>query len=340
MKISLKYPAINSKLKAMYSKKLNTQDFLELSRQPDFEKSIAFLKSRKSEFKVLSETADRIEIETQLDKILINDILKIGKMLDSTSKKYLKVFLSKYEIRCIKSVLRKLYSQSILNEDLNNVEIWTESIFKEIKGINNVHDFQEFLYLIKKTPYYKIFLPYQDSDVKKINIFEIENKLDILYFNSLMNVSKNKKNYILTDYIGMQMDLENIVWILRTKKYYNFSKEKIYDTIVKKFYKLSKDEIERIIDSDEYNEVKKILSKTPYGNLVGNDESEFEQNIERYLYKKSKKIFRNNMFNLNFIYVYIDMIDYENNDITNIIEGIRYNLSRQEIMQRLVIDII
>ena len=45
------------------------------------------------------------------------------------------------------------------------------------------------------------------------------------------------------------------------------------------------------------------------------------------------------MFNINFIYAYIDMVYDENNDITNIIEGIRYNLSRPEILKKLVVEI-
>lgn len=339
MKLSLMYPSINTKLKAMYANKLNTEEFTELSKQPDSERALLFLKSIKDEFKTLSETADRIEIETQLDKNLIKDIQKIERLLSDNSKYYLKIFLSKYEIRCIKSVFRKIYSRSILDEDLENVEIWTNVIFKELDGINNVTNFEEFLNLIKKTPYYKVFKNYIGQDIKNINIFEIENKLDIMYFKNMIKIAKDKRNSILKDSIGSQIDLENILWIYRIKKYYNFSEEQIINTLIDYFYKLSKDEILKLIKATDYNDFKKVLEKTAYKKIVIGTESNFEQLIAKFIYDKNKKIFRENMFNINFIYAYIDIVYDENNDITNIIEGIRYNLSRPEILKKLVVEI-
>ena len=340
MRTSLKYPSINTKLKAMYSNKLSIDEFSELIKQPDSERALLYLKSIKEDFKSLPEDADRIEIETQLDKNLIKDIQKIERLLSDNSKYYLKIFLSKYEIRCIKSVFRKIYSRSILDEDLDNVGIWTNSIFKEIKGINNVTDFEEFLNLIKKTPYYKIFIPYIGKDIKDINIFQIENQLDIIYFKTMMKISIDKKNHVLKDNIGTQIDLENIVWIYRTKKYYHFSEEEIRKTIVDYFYKISKEDIMKLINSSDYNEFEKVLSNTSYKKLVTGNEKKLEQMVSIYLYEKDKKIFRSNMFDVNFIYAYIDMVDAENNDITNIIEGIRFNLKREEILQKLVVKII
>ncbi len=340
MRTSLKYPSINTKLKAMYSNKLSIDEFSELIKQPDSERALLYLKSIKEDFKSLPEDADRIEIETQLDKNLIKDIQKIERLLSDNSKYYLKIFLSKYEIRCIKSVFRKIYSRSILDEELDNVGIWTNSIFKEINGINNVTDFEEFLNLIKKTPYYKIFMPYIGKDIKDINIFQIENQLDIIYFKTMMKISIDKKNLVLKDNIGTQIDLENIVWIYRTKKYYHFSEEEIRKTIVDYFYKISKEDIIKLINSSDYNEFEKVLSNTVYKKLVTGNEKKLEQMVSIYLYEKDKKIFRRNMFDVNFIYAYIDIVDAENNDITNIIEGIRFNLKREEILQKLVVKII
>ena len=81
MRTSLKYPSINTKLKAMYSNKLSIDEFSELIKQPDSERALLYLKSIKEDFKSLPEDADRIEIETQLDKNLIKDIQKIERLL-------------------------------------------------------------------------------------------------------------------------------------------------------------------------------------------------------------------------------------------------------------------
>lgn len=337
--IELKYPSINTKLKAIYFKKLKRDEFIDLLKQPDSEKALLYLKTQKESFKELSDNADRIEIETQLDKNLIKDIQKIEKLLSKKSKKILNNFLSKYEIRCIKSVFRKIYSGSIIEEDLNNVQLWTNAIFKRINGIEAISNFEDFLSILKKTPYYKVFKKYENYDVKDINIFNIENSLDIMYFSGMMEIVHKENNDVLKDMIGTQIDLQNITWIYRTKKYFSFTNEEIYKTLIKYFYKISKKEISELIESNDYISFENILKNTIYKKLVTGNDKYLEQMAEKILYDKSKKYFRENMFNMNFIFAYIDMLDSENNDITNIIEGIRYNLKREDILKKLVIDI-
>ena len=339
MKVSLMYPSINAKLKSMYAQKLKSEEFAELIKQQNSEMALLYLKNTKNEFKSLSEAADRIEIETLLDKNLIKDIQKIEKLLSNSSKKSLKVFLSKYEIRLIKSVFRKIYSRSILDEDLEIVGIWTNVIFKELDGINNVTNFEDFLILIKKTPYYKVFEKYRNQNIRDINIFEVENKLDIMYFGSIIKHASLNRNTVLKDNIGTEIDLENILWIYRMKKYYHFSEEQIRNTIIGIFYKLSKADVNKLIKTENYDDFKSIIRKTVYKKIVEGNEENIEQMISKYIYDKNKKIFRENLFNINFIYAYIDMINDENNDITNIIEGIRYNLGKTEILKKLVVKI-
>ena len=66
------------------------------------------------------------------------------------------------------------------------------------------------------------------------------------------------------------------------------------------------------------------------------DENNLEENIDKYLYEINKKIFRNDMTSIAYVLAYVNMIDYENNDIINTIEGIRYNMDKTEILKRLV----
>jgi vacuolar-type H+-ATPase subunit C/Vma6 len=66
------------------------------------------------------------------------------------------------------------------------------------------------------------------------------------------------------------------------------------------------------------------------------EENDLETNIDTYLYNINKKIFKQEISSISYIYAYINLIDYENNDIINTIEGIRYNMEKTEIIKRLV----
>ena len=77
------------------------------------------------------------------------------------------------------------------------------------------------------------------------------------------------------------------------------------------------------------------MSKTIYKSVF-TEESNLEENIDKYLYEVNKKIFRNDITSIAYILAYVNMIEYENNDIINTIEGIRYNMDKTEILKRLV----
>lgn len=103
----------------------------------------------------------------------------------------------------------------------------------------------------------------------------------------------------------------------------------------KRYYKLKPNIIQKIIQTNSFEEIKEIMSKTIYKSVF-TEESSLEENIDKYLYEVNKKIFRNDITSIAYILAYVNMIEYENNDIINTIEGIRYNMDKTEILKRLV----
>lgn len=110
---------------------------------------------------------------------------------------------------------------------------------------------------------------------------------------------------------------------------------KINQILIKRYYKLRPNIIEKIIQTNSFEEIKEIMQETTYKSVFL-DEMDLEQNIDRYLYEVNKKIFRNDITSIAYILAYVNIIEYENNDIINTIEGIRYNMDKTEILKRLV----
>ena len=93
--------------------------------------------------------------------------------------------------------------------------------------------------------------------------------------------------------------------------------------------------LNKIIGANTFEELKEIMEKTVYSKIF-TEESELEDKINTYLYNINKKIFKNEITSIAYIFAYINIIDYENNDIINTIEGIRYNMDKKEILKRIV----
>ncbi len=328
---AIKYPSINAKLKGMYAKRLKNDDLQDLAKQNNLKSAVAILKNKSSSLNVLSEDADREEIEKVLNGEIIYDIEKIVKYLDKNDTQIFNLLISKYEIRCIKKAIKLLYSK---NEYDENIKIWTNTIFTDLKGLESIKSIDEFLKIINNTKYKKILKKYFENKDTEYSIFEIENELDKMYLKSIYNSAGNNKN--LKKMIGAKIDFTNILWIYRMKKYYNFSEDKIEKSIIDINYALKKNQILSLVKAKNIEELNETLKKTVYSNIATDDIYELECNMKKYLHGLYIKNFKSNLLSINCIYSYLNLVELENKDIISIIEAVRYGIDKEKLLKKLI----
>lgn len=328
---AIKYPSINAKLKGMYAKRLKNDDLQDLAKQNNLKSAVAILKNKSSSLNVLSEDAGREQIEKVLNGEIIYDIEKIVKYLDKNDTQIFNLLISKYEIRCIKRAIKLLYSK---NEYDENIKIWTNTIFTDLKGLENIKSIDEFFKIINNTKYKKILKKYFVNKDTEYSIFEIENELDKMYLKSIYNSAGNNKN--LKKMIGAKIDFTNILWIYRMKKYYNFSEDKIEKSIIDINYALKKNQILLLVKAKNIEELNEILKKTVYSNIATDDIYELECNMKKYLHGLYIKNFKSNLLSINCIYSYLNLVELENKDIISIIEAVRYGIDKEKLLKKLI----
>lgn len=328
---AIKYPSINAKLKGMYAKRLKNDDLQDLAKQNNLKSAVAILKNKSSSLNVLSEDADREQIEKVLNGEIIYDIEKIVEYLDKNDTQIFNLLISKYEIRCIKRAIKLLYSK---NEYDENIKIWTNTIFTDLKGLESIKRIDEFLKIINNTKYKKILKKYFVNKDTEYSIFEIENELDKMYLKSIYNSAGNNKN--LKKMIGAKIDFTNILWIYRMKKYYNFSEDKIEKSIIDINYALKRNQILSLVKAKNIEELNEILKKTVYSNIATDDIYELECNMKKYLHGLYIKNFKSNLLSINCIYSYLNLVELENKDIISIIEAVRYGIDKEKLLKKLI----
>lgn len=328
---AIKYPSINAKLKGMYAKRLKNDDLQDLAKQNNLKSAVAILKNKSSSLNVLSEDSDREQIEKVLNGEIIYDIEKIVKYLDKNDTQIFNLLISKYEIRCIKRAIKLLYSK---NEYDENIKIWTNTIFTDLKGLESIKNIDEFFKIINNTKYKKILKKYFENKDTEYSIFEIENELDKIYLKSIYNSAGNNKN--LKKMIGAKIDFTNILWIYRMKKYYNFSEDKIEKSIIDINYALKKNQILLLVKAKNIEELNEILKRTVYSNIATDDIYELECNMKKYLHGLYIKNFKSNLLSINCIYSYLNLVELENKDIISIIEAVRYGIDKEKLLKKLI----
>ena len=330
----LKYPALNAKMKGMYANQLDNEELEELLRQNTLKDAIYFLKNKFPNLENLNENTRRKEIEQELNNLFIIDILKLCKYLNKQEIEIFMQFLSKYEINCVKNVFRNVTTNRDSKINLKNIDNWTTKMFFSIDGLNQVKEETEFLEIIKSEKYYKVFKKYEDI-IDNAPLEKIEVELDKFYFQEIYKLSKNV-NKEFQNIIGTEIDLLNIIWIYRAKKYFCYTENEILDIIIPVNYKLNKERILKLINASDFTDMKFVLSETIYKNVF-KDELFLDHDKDKYLYHKYLKLFRTKMFNICTVFCNINLIDIEIKNIINIIEGIRYNVDKKQIQERIIV---
>ena len=312
-------PSLNSKLKVMYSEKLKKDDLEDLIKQNTIKDALIILKSKIPSLEDLPNNASRIELEDSLDNILIYDIKKILKYLQGKNKEIFEQYILKYKIETIKKLYEDL---SVLNLNMTN-NYWIQNLFTDLKTLVTTTKKDDF---IEKIPEKNI----KDIFANSNSDFERENKLDKYYFENFLKTIKGK-NKKLEDLLKTQIDLLNILWAYRCAKYYGVINQ---DILINCFYKIDLNIIKKIENSNNLDDLKQSLEGTIYKNIIQND---IEIDIKRFLYKKSKKTFRNEMLDLSIIISYLKILETEKENIVTIIEGIRYKMPSENIQRKIII---
>ena len=329
----VKYPALNAKMKGMYTKELNQEELDELLRLSSLRDVIYFLKTKFSSLENINENMNRREIEQELNNLFIDDILKISKYLNKNEKEIFKIFLLKYEISIVKNVYRNVTTNRDSKIYLKNVDNWTSKMFTSIHKINDVTKEKDFFEIIKNQNYYYIFEDYIDKK-NEIPLEDLETKLDNYYFYEIYNVA-HSFNKELENMIGTEIDLLNIIMIYRVKKYFDYTNDDIKNFLIPIFYRIKNSTINELMSCNSFDEMISVLNKTPYSKVF-KDENYIEHDKNQYLYNIYIKYFKEKLFNICTVFCNINLIDIEIKNIINIIEGIRYNIDKTEIQKKMV----
>ena len=137
--------------------------------------------------------------------------------------------------------------------------------------------------------------------------------------------------------IGEKIDLLNIIYIFRLKKYYHMNEEEIKNYLIQVRYNLKKETIHNLMKTNTFEEMIEILQSTIYRKIVQYiTEEEIEKSINKYLYTKYKQIFAKSKYNICSVIAYMYLEEYQQTNIINILGGINYNLPKEEIQNKII----
>lgn len=349
MALAVHYPAINARIRAIVGKMLDDDDYHNLLNFSTVQDIFNYLHNNTYYHEHLGELSGhevhRRKFELILKKSFIEDYQVISRYLRSSSKAFFQHLFKKFEIEDLKMLLRTIlieHDEEYLKESLIYMGVGSEIDIQVLTGIKSYRDI---LNVFQKTDYYHVLSRFADKYEQDRNLFPVEMSLDFQYFSRLEELGKklSKSDYkYIEELVGAQVDLLNIQWIYRIKKYYNMSSGEILNYIIPFHYKVSRDEFKKMSQADDPSDITNFISYHSYrelfANAISGNNDIFEKYFLTFLLKKSLKVKSLSFFNIGSIIAYLFIKEYEIRDIITIVEGVRYSLETDKIKEYLIRD--
>lgn len=269
-----KYAFINAKLRARISKILPDESFTELAKAPSLDAAMILLQetsfARLEE--VYSKTGDLKQAELELLKEEIELYKNVRQYLHPNSLDLIEALLARFEIDNLKNAIRIYFERKIsrhsADSDVHYI-LYDRIIYDiPIDIIVNAESFDEIAGACEGTPYSQIIKKYSRTVESEGSLFRMEIGLDHFYYNNLLaaidKLDRRDRSTALR-LTGVEIDLQNINWIIRFKNFYDLPLEAVLAAIVPGGFNLDKSILDELYSAQNVTSVLQgfVTSKYP-----------------------------------------------------------------------------
>ena len=342
----LQYSAVITKMRAMYTGILKRSDYEKLMSMTRVGDVVRWLKESKGYGNALKDVSDtsvhRNLLESAFDNALIEDANKLKHMLGNDGKRMLTVLMTRIEIMMLKRILRAIYTGIPAPERalyrLYSPKTYSSSKYLDPYKCIRAKDFHQLIDALRGSGYDKVLEPYVMREIT--GTFDMEEALDEYYFKTVLDSAKKyltQEDYNITkNFFGTEADVQNIIWIYRYKKYYDFTEEEILGHILPNRRKLRREQI-RALSAANVEDFRSAVSETRYRLLFAGDAAQWDSSASDYLRNMFMSRMRHNRYSFAAIVAYLFLKEIDIQNIITIVEGVRYGMEPQQIEQYLIL---
>lgn len=267
-----KYSYTNAKIRAMLSYLIEPAVFDQLQEAKDMEVVLQGL-GKTSYRELIAKHAGEPDLAQLESDLLKNDISihqrVVTAMTTAVEKRLVNTLLERYEIEQLKVVLRIWHKKAPVNlrDYLLNVKISHEIDYEKIVNAPNI---EEIILLLDGTPYMKPLLNARDRYKTKGSVFYLEVALDIDFYerlNAIISELSPIDQGMAKAILGVEIDIENIRWLIRFRKYYALPMGEILEWVIPGGDRINKDSVRSLYVSDGLGKVIESVSLGPYAKI-------------------------------------------------------------------------
>lgn len=335
----LGYSGLVTKTRAMHGGLLSRQTIVGLSECEKVEDILAFLREYGSYAPIYQsheEIAHRAQVEAVIDDSLYSDYGRLYRFASGEQRKGLEIVFLRYEMnilkRCLERIGKREQEKSLAYLNL----FFGQHASFDVEAVTGAVNLSEFLSALSGTQYEEFFKRLFDNKAMTRTDYMIQ--MDIFYYKMAWRQKEKlcdaKMRAIYTQILGTEIDWQNIMWIYRSKRFYDRKQTDIYADMIPISYRLKKSELKALLESETMEGFLEILGKTAYftgkdAMVTIGDEVTFSRMMENTYQKMCKKYPMSVAPVLKYLYDKENEIDI----LTTILEGVRYRIPAREIQE-------
>jgi len=333
------YAAISTRVRAMYSDLLTSQEMTRLSETPDFASLVSALKST-SYGKYLSGLKDSEltprRVIQQIRARLADSFSSVVQQAPEQTRPLVKQLYRYYELGNLKAVLRSIQTVSSWNAEMAAWDRVREVLFpfgsfasipaQAMVESGNVTAAVE---LLKGTPYEEAMSFAMRRFSAEQNLFPIEVALDLDYWRRLWAEARKlsgKDREMAVKIIGSLLDMNNLMWVIRYKIYHKLSEEELINYTLPFGFRVRDDDVRAIAaGSDIASIVTRIYPGiTDVSSMLENPQSglpRLEHALKSQVVRQCLAAFIGDPFHIGIPLAYLLLSDFEVQDLVILIEA-------------------
>lgn len=330
------YSGIAAKVKAMERWRISEEQFQEMAALETVADAVQYLRSFLPYREIFEQVEDkdlhRGNIEQHLNLSQYRDFAKLYKFANIKQRRFLDLYFMHYEITILKTCLRNAAGHREQRQDLSMFrEFFERHSALDLMTLSQSRTLEEFIGNLKGSPYYA---PLDAMLLNgRVTLPACESALDMLYFRSMWKIKdkhlSKEEQKIVSQCFGARMDMLNLQWIYRSRKFYQLAPGDIYAMLIPIRLHLARREISQMAEAESLEGLQSLIEASWYGRtgLVRLDQNQALDQlandiIDRIYLKTSRK----DPYSIAILNSYLYFKEREIERIIAVIEKIRYGL--------------
>ena len=330
------YVGISTKIRAMQKKLLSEEDIKSLAGYNSVREAAVHLGEFEPYAGIAEKTEGRELHRTNVEKLLyyslFDDFEKLYRFAGFRQRKYMALYFKHIEVKILKICLENCMGG---RRDILGLSKYAEILNRhskiDIKNLVEADNLSEFIERLQGTEYYSILKRIEESG--KGSLLDYQTAIDMRYFNTMWKLKDEaltkRDAKIIANTYGVNIDLLNINWIYRSKKYFGLTREELLNILIPVRFKLTQENISEMINAPDLNAFYEAEKKIKYSDMIlkyRKNEKSLTEVYDKLITAIYKAESRKRPYSVAAINTYFYLKEKEIRNIVTALESIHYKV--------------